>query len=47
MVSLFFSGRVPKIYMLKPEYAIPVTFELFRLIFLKLIGKFPAKQKAA
>lgn len=35
------TGRVPKIYLLKPEYAIPVTFELFRLLFLKLIRKSP------
>lgn len=41
------TGRVPKIYLLKPEYAVPVTFELFRLIFLKLLGKSYAKQKTS
>ncbi|WAR02684.1 CMFB-like protein [Mya arenaria] len=39
------TGRVPKINMLKPEFAVPITIELIRLMLLKLLGKPIVKKK--
>lgn len=42
---VYFSGRVPKINMLRPEFSLTISFELIRLIFMKLSGKSIAKKK--
>ena len=44
-VFSFQTGRVPKIHLLKPEFVIVITFELFLLGFKKLIGRGPTREK--
>jgi flavin-dependent dehydrogenase len=43
------TGRVPKIYLFKPEYAIPVAFELFKMLIFGVpkskTGEVPVEQK--
>lgn len=40
------TGRVPKIYMLKPEFSLTITYELIRLILLRLKGSNGKRKKA-
>ncbi|KAH3891537.1 conditioned medium factor receptor 1-like [Dreissena polymorpha] len=39
------TGRCPKIHMMKPEFSLTITFELVRLIGLKLFGKSIVQKK--
>jgi len=37
----FILGRVPKVYLLRPEFVIVITYELLSLMLKKLTGKYP------
>lgn len=41
----YFTGRVPKIHMLKPEFSFTLTYELVVLVLKKCFGKPIGRQK--